>query len=223
MLLLITALELFARSQGPEEGFAPGGALGWTVQAELEDFLVRQPPPREDFLVSTNEDGLRTESGRLCPKGSRRLMTFGDLILAGTPRGRPSGRLGRGTLGADWEVSRSARLQLQQARRLAESAIEAYSVDGVVWLPSGDVRAEQSDRCCAGETTPPWWTQSAAGLIWSATSPVSSSLRPIPFPAPEALPQGEMTRCRCSGRENLARVVKSAGPGCLGGGGAAPE
>ena len=74
VILLLGLLELFAVSQAPEEGFAPGGALGWTVQADLQDFWVRQPPPREDFFVSTNEDGLRSSYDRSKTEGTKRLI-----------------------------------------------------------------------------------------------------------------------------------------------------
>jgi len=211
---LLALGEVAARQSGVLVGGGPGG---WTLTAELVDYTVQQTPPMVDFVVSTNEDGLRTSSGRERTGGERRLLVFGDSTVFGwgvSPAGSPAGVL-EAALGDGWEVINAGQpgFSSEQARRLADALLPLYEPDGIVWFhPWHDVsEVKVADRALL-PAEPAWWTRSAL-LSWLAAP--EEAARPdtaMPF-APFAadhkrngvkrVPEGER-------RENLERVAAGA-------------
>jgi len=214
---LLAALELIARGLGGG-ALDAGGPLGWTTRPALSGHLVAQPPPREDFEVRTNADGLRTGYGRAAGDAAR-LVTFGDSTICGwglAEAGAPAAAL-ESSLGPGYEVINAGQpgYSSEQARRLAEALLPAYTPRGVVWFhPWHDVAAaEHTDRSVL-PPTPPWWAASRF-LQLLAGSRDRARLTPrddplFPFVARTA-PGGAVTRVPPPEREdNVRRVVAAA-------------
>lgn len=177
LLILLVLAELLARALGGGAGLSTGGPLGWTMQPDLDEYLVDQPDPQLDFTVSTNGDGLRTGLGRASRPGRHRVAIFGESTIFGwgLPEAQaPAAALSR-ALGSDWDVVNAGQpgYSSEQSVRLAQALLDNYTLDGAIFfVPWNDLRVEQPDR----ERLPAhpaelrgwrWWGHSAllSGLV----------------------------------------------------------
>ncbi|HJN75565.1 MAG TPA: SGNH/GDSL hydrolase family protein [Myxococcota bacterium] len=147
VLVLLGLAELGVRLFAERPSFAAGGPLGWTARPDLDELEV--PTADGHFLVSTNEDGLRTELSRERSERDR-WVTFGDSTVFGwgvASTDSPAGTLER--LVPELEVLNAGQpgYSSEQARRLADGVIPAYRPDRVIWFhPWHDVIAGTPDR-----------------------------------------------------------------------------
>jgi hypothetical protein len=175
---LFGAAEFYVQSAELASGpYRSGGSLGWTARPNLEGYSYRSRANSSLFVVTTNEDGLRTPYTRQRMSDDKRVMVFGESTIFGwgvSKEGLPAARL-EAALGEGWEVVNGGQpgYTSEQVLRLTRLALPAYRPDVVVMFHTwNDARsAEKTDRDFLPEhlavTRSKWWAKSEL-LRWLA-------------------------------------------------------
>jgi len=221
---LFGAAEFYVRSADlASDTYRSGGSLGWTARPNLERYSYRVNANSNVFVVTTNEDGLRTPYTRKRTSDDQRVMVFGESTIFGwgvSEDGLPAVRL-EAALGEGWEVVNGGQpgYTSEQLVRLTRLALPAYRPDVVVMFHTWNDarRAEKTDRDFLPDhlaiTRSKWWAQSEL-LRWLAepkegdASDELPRLPPTPILSFREAQSGETHRVSPEHRaENIAAVA----------------